>query len=133
MPGTTAAALGQRIETARRAAGLSRRQAWGLSGVSVSMIRKVEGGERRPSDSVLDALAKAMGTTPEELADGPRRTDSRVHQAIPELQRVIAAFDLPDDGPVRPLSAIAADVNRAVDDRVQSQYVRLAEQMPPLL
>lgn len=133
MPGTTAAALGLRIETARKAAGLSRRQVWESSGVSVSMIRKVEDGERRPSDSVLDALARTIGTAPEDLTEGPRRTDSRVHQAIPELQRVIAAYDLPDDGPVRPVSAIAGDVDRTVDDRVQSQYVSLAQQIPPLL
>ncbi|WP_224274116.1 helix-turn-helix domain-containing protein [Streptomyces sp. LS1784] len=133
MPGTTAAALGQRIETARHAAGLTRHQVFDASGVSVSMLRKVEGGERWPSDSVLDALARAVQTTPEELLAGPRRTDSRVHQAIPELQRVIAAYDLPEDGPVRPLPELAAAVDRAVEDRVQSQYARLAEQMPRLL
>ncbi|MFD8749679.1 helix-turn-helix domain-containing protein [Kitasatospora sp. NPDC059577] len=87
MPGTTAAALGQRIETARHAAGLTRRQVCDVSGVSISMIRKTEGGERRPSDAVLDALARAVQTTPEELLGGPRRTDSRVHQAVPELAR----------------------------------------------
>lgn len=97
------------------------------------MIRKVEGGERWPSDPVLDALARALRATPEELLAGPRRTDSRVHHAVPELQRVIASYDLPDDGPVRPLPQLAADVDRAVEDRVQSQYARLAEQMPALL
>ncbi|MBV6697419.1 helix-turn-helix domain-containing protein [Kitasatospora aureofaciens] len=133
MPGATAAALGQRIETARHAARLTRRQVCDASGVSLSMLRKMEGGERWPSDSVLDAVARAVRATPEELLDGPRRTDSRVHHAIPELQRVIAAYDLPDDGPVRPLPQLAADVDLAVEDRVQSQYARLAEQMPPLL
>ncbi|MFB7908094.1 helix-turn-helix domain-containing protein [Kitasatospora sp. NPDC056076] len=133
MPGTTAAALGQRIETARHAAGLTRRQVHEASGVSISMLRKVEDGERWPSDAVLDALAQAVQTTPEELLAGPRRTDSRVHQAVPELQRVIAAYDLPEDGPVRSLRELAADVDQAVEDRVQSQYVRLAEQVPVLL
>ncbi|MFD8787998.1 helix-turn-helix domain-containing protein [Kitasatospora sp. NPDC059599] len=71
MPGTTAAALGQRIETARHAAGLTRRQVFDVSGVSISMIRKTEGGERWPSDAVLDALARAVQTTPEELLGGP--------------------------------------------------------------
>ncbi|MEU8927103.1 helix-turn-helix transcriptional regulator [Kitasatospora sp. NPDC048545] len=133
MPGTTAAALGQRIETARHAAGLTRRQVCDVSGVSISMIRKTEGGERWPSDAVLDALARAVQTTPEELLGGPRRTDSRVHQAVPELQRVIAAYDLPDDGPVRPFPQLAAAVDLAVEYRVQSQYARLAEETPPLL
>ncbi|MGW2371642.1 helix-turn-helix domain-containing protein [Kitasatospora sp. NPDC001683] len=133
MPGTTAAALGQRIETARLAAGLTRRRLEELTGVSYSTIRKVEGGERSPGDGVLDALARALGRTPEDLLEGPGRTDSRVHEAIPELQRVIAAYDLPDDGPVRPLHELAADVDRVVEARVQSQYAHLAEQVPHLL
>ncbi|MFJ8474182.1 helix-turn-helix domain-containing protein [Kitasatospora sp. NPDC094011] len=133
MPGATAAALGQRIETARLSAGLTRRQLEKLSGVSYSTIRKVEGGDRSPGDGVLDALARALDRTPEDLLEGPGRTDSRVHRAIPELQRVIATYDLPEDGPVRPLPLLAADVGQAVEDRVQSQYARLAERMPPLL
>ncbi|MEV7356236.1 helix-turn-helix transcriptional regulator [Kitasatospora sp. NPDC091276] len=133
MPGTTATALGQRIETARLARRLTRRQLEKLSGVSYSTIRKVEGGERSPGDGILEALARALDRTPEDLLDGPGRTDSRVHEAIPNLQRAIAAYDLPEDGPVRSLPLLAADVGRAVEDRVQSRYAHLAEQMPQLL
>ncbi|MFE6868285.1 helix-turn-helix domain-containing protein [Kitasatospora sp. NPDC057692] len=125
--------LGLRLETARAVAHLSRRQLAEASGVSESMIQKVGDGRRIPSDQVLEALATALGTTPEELMDGPARTDSRVHQTIPELQRTIAVYDLPEDGPVRPLAQIAADVDAAVEDRVQSQYVRLGERAPALL
>ncbi|WP_327073439.1 helix-turn-helix transcriptional regulator [Kitasatospora purpeofusca] len=133
MPAPSTSALGLRIETARAAARLSRRELAERSGVSPSMIQKVGDGRRAPSDQVLQALATALGTTPEELLDGPGRTDSRVHHAIPELQRVIAAYDLPEDGPVRPLARIADDVADGTQDRVQSQYVRLAEQSPMLL
>ncbi|MFD4394629.1 helix-turn-helix domain-containing protein [Kitasatospora sp. NPDC058478] len=133
MPGATATALGQRIETARLASGLTRRRLEELSGVSYSTIRKVEGGERSPGDGILEALARALDRTPEDLLDGPGRTDSRVHEAIPTLQRAIAAYDLPEDGPVRSLPLLAADVERAVEDRVQSRYAHLAEQMPQLL
>ncbi len=133
MPGATAHALGRRLETARAAAGLTRRELQDTSGVSVSMIRKVEGGERAPGDSVLEALARSVGTTPEELLGGPGRTDSRVHQAIPALQRVIAAYDLPDDGPVRPLPDLATAVQATIEDRVNSRYGQLIERVPALL
>ncbi|MFJ6623421.1 helix-turn-helix domain-containing protein [Kitasatospora sp. NPDC091335] len=133
MPGTTVVALGQQIETARHAATLTRRQVCAASGVSISMLRKVENGERRPSDAVLEALARAVRTSPEDLLDGPRRTDSRVHQAIPALRQVIAAYDLPADGPVRPLRLLAADVETAVENRVEARYAHLVEQMPILL
>ncbi|WP_316528283.1 helix-turn-helix domain-containing protein [Kitasatospora brasiliensis] len=133
MPGTTAAVLGQQIETARYAAGLTRRQVCDASGVSISMLRKVERGERRPSDQVLETLARAVRSTPEDLLGGTRRTDSRVHRDIPALRRVIAAYDLPEDGPVRPLQQIAADVEAAVEDRVEARYARLGDRAPGLL
>ncbi|MER5355704.1 helix-turn-helix transcriptional regulator [Kitasatospora sp. NPDC002551] len=133
MPAPSATSLGLRLETARAAARLSRRELAERSGVSPSMLQKIGDGRRTPSDQALGAIATALGTTPEELLSGPARTDSRVHQTIPELRRAIAVYDLPEDGPVRPLAQIAADVATAVDDRVQSQYVRLGDQMPSLL
>jgi transcriptional regulator with XRE-family HTH domain len=133
MPGRTAIELGKRIETARHAAELTRRQLEEKSGVSYSTIRKVERAERSPSDGILEALARALGRTPDELLDGPGRTDSRVHQAIPALQAAVAAYDLPEDGPVRSLHELAAAVDQATSDRVNSRYGRLAEAIPGLL
>ncbi|WP_354643834.1 helix-turn-helix transcriptional regulator [Kitasatospora camelliae] len=133
MPTTTAAALGARIETARLAAGLTRRRVEDLSGVSYGMIRHIEAGNRWPSDSILHALAHAIGTTPEALLDGPGRTDSRVHSAIPGIRQIIATYDLPDDGPIRPLNQVAQDVAAATRQRVDSQYGQLAEGVACLL
>ncbi|MFD0350619.1 hypothetical protein ACFQ0M_40505 [Kitasatospora aburaviensis] len=97
------------------------------------MIHKVGTAERKPSGQVLEALARVLHTTPEYLLGGPVRTDSGVHHAIPGLQRVIAAYDLPEDGQVRTLPKLAAAVDLAVEDRLQSRYTRLAEQTPALL
>jgi transcriptional regulator with XRE-family HTH domain len=129
----TAAQLGYRVATARAIASMTRAGLYEASGVSVSMIRAVEGGTRTPSDAVLDALARALGTTADDLLGGPGRTDSRVHLAIPALQAAIAAYDIPDDGPVRPLAQIARDVASLTDDRVQSRYGQLIERVPALL
>ncbi|MFF0297756.1 helix-turn-helix domain-containing protein [Kitasatospora sp. NPDC004614] len=133
MPAATATHLGYRVAAARAAIGLTRRETYEASGVSVSMIRAVEGGTRTPSDTVLEALARALHTTPEYLADGPGRTDSRVHQAIPALQAAITTYDLPEDGPVRPLRDLAAAVEEMTTARVNSQYSHVAERVPTLL
>ncbi|MFJ4680031.1 helix-turn-helix domain-containing protein [Kitasatospora sp. NPDC088783] len=133
MPGTAAAHLGYRVAAARAAAGLSRREVYESSGVSVSMIRAVEAGTRSPGDAVLAAIARALRTTPEDLAGGPGRTDSRVHQAIPALQAAIAVYDLPDDGPVRPLRELAAAVEEMTEARVNSRYSLIAGNIAPLL
>jgi transcriptional regulator with XRE-family HTH domain len=125
--------LGYRIAAARALAGLTRAQVCEASGVSVSMLRKLEDGERNPSDTLLDQLAEALGTTAGELLSGPGRTDSRVHQTIPAIQASIAAYDLPDDGPTRPLAALAAAVDELTQHRVDSRYGQLAEQAPAVL
>ncbi|MGF1425100.1 helix-turn-helix domain-containing protein [Kitasatospora sp. LaBMicrA B282] len=129
----SAVLLGYRIATARALSGMTRAQVCEASGVSLSMLRKVEGGERSPSDAVLDALAEALGTTAGELLGGPGRTDSRVHRMIPAIQSAIAVYDLPGDGPVRTAAALEAAVDELTQHRVQSRYGRLAEQAPGLL
>ncbi|MER8182734.1 helix-turn-helix transcriptional regulator [Kitasatospora sp. NPDC094015] len=133
VPRNSAAHLGIRIQTARAAAGLTRREVVEASGVSLGMLRKVEAGERTPGDAVLEALARVLRTPPEELLGGPGRTNSRVHRAIPAIRDAIASYDLPDDGPVRPYRALAAAVHATVQDRVDSEYVHLAEGTPALL
>lgn len=129
----TASELGLRIATARSAAQLTQQRLADAAGVSLPTIFKIEQGRRAPSDTTLHAIADALHTTPDHLLDGPGHTDSRVHQAIPAIRDTIATYDLPDDGPVRPLTQIATDVQAAVQQRVNAQYARLAEGMPPLL
>lgn len=125
--------LGLRIATARNAQQLTQQQLADRASVSLPTIFKIEQGRRTPSDTTLQHIADALHTTPEHLLDGPGHSDSRVHQAIPAIRDAIATYDLPEDGPVRPLDQVAADVQRSVSLRVDAQYARLAEAMPPLL
>ncbi|WP_327069896.1 helix-turn-helix domain-containing protein [Kitasatospora sp. NBC_01302] len=131
MPSTVL--LGYRIASARAMTGLTRSQVSQVSGVSVSMLRKIEGGERAPSDALLDALAEALGTTADELLGGPGRTDSRVHRMIPDLRGTLASYDSPDDGPVRPIEQLAITVDEMTEHRVNSRYGQLIELAPALL
>lgn len=101
--------------------------------VSLSMLRKIEQGTRVPSDHVLDSIAAALGVDPSRLLGESGRLDSRVHDAIPALRKVIAAYDVPDDGPVRSLSALRAAVTGAVQKRLGAQYVLLSQTLPGLL
>ncbi|WP_307808192.1 helix-turn-helix transcriptional regulator [Streptomyces oryzae] len=103
------------------------------AGVSYSMVRAVERGARMPGASVLDAIAAALSVDPARLLGDRGHTDSRVHDEIPEISRVIAAYDLPQDGPARPLDELRATVFEAVDWRVGGQYLRIARKMPGLL
>lgn len=133
MPGTSTVELGKRLKAAAAAAHLTQAQLADASGVSLGMVRQIMQGHRTPSDNVLDCLARAVSVTPEELLGDTRRSDSRVHLAVPAIQAAISAYDLPDDGPVRPLRDLAAAVQATVDDRVNSRYAALAAGIAPLL
>ena len=57
----------------------------------------------------------------------------RVHGVIPLVRRALDAFDLPDDGPTRPLVEISADVAYVNEHRLEARYGALADALPDLL
>lgn len=125
--------VGCHIAAMRRMASMTQLELAAAAGVSYAMVRAVERGARRPSDDVLDALAGALSVDPSRLLGHRGRTDSRVHDMVPRLSKAIAAYDLPEDGPVRPLHELHAAVAELVTWRVGAQYLRIARTAPSLL
>ncbi|MFI6509930.1 helix-turn-helix domain-containing protein [Streptosporangium sp. NPDC050855] len=125
--------VGERIAAIRSARRMYQADLARAANVSISMLRKIEQGTRVPSDHMLDAIAAALGVDPSRLLGDSGRLDSRVHDAIPALREVIAAYDVPDKGPVRPLPALRASVADAVQKRLSAQYVLLSQNLPELL
>ncbi|MFJ6214179.1 helix-turn-helix domain-containing protein [Streptomyces sp. NPDC092296] len=125
--------ISDRVAAARTARGLTQRQLATAAQVSLAMVRAVEQGTRRPGEEVLAALARALRVDPTRLTGSPEVTDGRVHAAVPTIRHAIDAYDLPDDGPVRPLWQLAADVDAAVEQRLASQYAGLAAAVPALI
>lgn len=132
MPNSNSLAVGRRIAVERRARRMTQRDLADASGVSYAMVRAVERGARSPSESVIDALAATLRIDPLRLLSGHRRA-SRLQQALPALSAAVAAWDDPDDGPVRPLPVLRTAVAESVRWRLEAQYVRLAQEMPALL
>lgn len=125
--------VGPRIATARRARNLTQTELAAAAQVSISMLAKIERGARLPSEDTLDAIAATLAVDPSRLLAGGSRTDGRVHAAMPAISAAIATYDIPDDGPVRPLHDLTAAVDETVNLRLAAQYVRLAAIAPPLL
>lgn len=126
-------AIGRNVATARRMARMTQQQLAAASGVSYGMVRGIERGSRLPGDGVLGAIADALGVDPSRLLGHRARTDSRVHGQLPVLSRTIAVYDIPGDGPVRPLPELRAAVTRTVNWRLAAQYLRIAEGSPGLI
>lgn len=133
MPANHAVAVGRRIATARRLARMTQTDLSAASAVSYSMVRAVERGARVPSEPVLDAIAAALGVDPSRLLGAQDSGALRMHSALTELSAAVAAYDVPDDGPTRPLTELGATVTDTVSWRLGSQYARIAQHLPQLL
>ncbi|MFG3115213.1 helix-turn-helix domain-containing protein [Streptomyces sp. NPDC048197] len=133
MPSTVYQGAGPRIAYERRIAGLTQVDLARAAGVALGTIRKVERGERGVSDAVLTALADALDTDPSRLLPDRERPDDRVHEAMPGLSAVLAAYESPEDGPCRELPALRTAVASVVAYRLSAQYARIGRTVPGLL
>ncbi|MFE2096293.1 helix-turn-helix domain-containing protein [Streptomyces sp. NPDC059468] len=133
MPTLTYPGAGQRIAYQRRLAHMTQQQLADASGASLGAVRKIERGERNPSEGMLDAFADAMGVDPARLRYDAEPTRTPVHAALPALSAALATYDLPDEGPVRPLGELRAAVNEAALWRLAARYTRIARNLPDLL
>lgn len=125
--------VGPRIAAARRARHMTQEDLALAAQVSFGTIKGIERSVRMPSEDTLDAIAAALGRDPSRLAVGGTRAITRISAAMPALSAAIATYDLPEDGPVRPLRQLQAAVAEAVSLRLGAQYVRLAQMAPDLL
>ncbi|MFE0887146.1 helix-turn-helix domain-containing protein [Streptomyces rochei] len=101
--------------------------------VALGTIRKIERGERGVTDATLEAIADALGVDPARLRTDRGAAHTRVHDALPALSAAIAAYDLPDDGPTRPVRDLRAAVADAARWRLAAQYTRIVRALPELL
>ncbi|MBK3625905.1 helix-turn-helix transcriptional regulator [Streptomyces sp. MBT49] len=128
-----ASGVGQRIAYQRRLARMTQQQLADAAGASLGAVRKIEQGERTPSTAMLEAVADALGVDPSRLVDDRAPGRTRVHAALPALSAAIAAYDLPDDGPVRPLRELRAAVTEMADWRLAARYTAIARRAPELI
>ncbi len=127
------AGAGKRIAYQRRLARLTQQELARTAGVALGTARKIERGERGVGEGVSDAIAAALGIDVACLLPGRDRADDRVHRAMPELSAVLATYDMPEDGPTRPLSQLREAVAEVVTWRLAAQYVHISRQVPGLL
>jgi transcriptional regulator with XRE-family HTH domain len=86
---------------------------------------------REQAESEQQALRQDVGGYAERLGgQGAGRDDLPV---IAPLRRVLAAHDLPEDGPVRALSVLERAVGGLVEQRLDARYEQMTMVLPDLL
>lgn len=118
-------------------------------GFSEAVVRKWE--SRGDTITLVRQFADAMDTTYRRLDDNQA---ARFHKALqphstvvgttdnaatavqirlPDLRKALDTHDAPPDGPIRSLDLLRAAVASTVRDRLESNYLRLAIELPSLL
>lgn len=129
-------ASGHVIATVRKAAGWTQRQLADRAHVSLSLLQKVEVGDRPATHGMLAATARALRVPVERLSGQPyadTHRDERVHHEVDVLRSVMRRYDLPDQIRLRPLDEIAADVQGLAKLRAAAEYGKLAARLPALI
>ncbi|MFJ8793217.1 helix-turn-helix domain-containing protein [Streptomyces sp. NPDC102462] len=131
----SARSVGERIAYYRSATRprMTQQQLADAACVALGTIRKIERGERGVSPPTLEAIADALGVDPSRLLSDRGAAMSRVRDALPAMSAAIAVYDLPDDGPVRPLTTLHELVEAAAAWRLAAQYTPIARTLPGLL
>ncbi|MGW4021611.1 helix-turn-helix domain-containing protein [Streptomyces sp. NPDC005009] len=135
MPVHTDGGVGRRIAYYRSVMRpkLTQQQLADAACVALGTIRKIERGERGVTDATLEAIADALGVDLGRLRTDRGAVHTRVHDALPALSAAIATYDVPEDGPVRPLQELRTAVADAIQWRVAARYTRIVRELPGLL
>lgn len=145
-PESSAAHLfGARLRLLREERGLSQNALGAAVFCSGHLIGKIEKGERRPNEVLVrqcENVLRANGTlidlfagliSEREGAGGAGASAASVAALLPALRQALNAHDLPEDGPVRPLSRLQQAVGQLVDWRLNSNYLDLGRHLLVIL
>lgn len=112
-------AVGRRVRHRRRALGLSQDELAARAGVSRQAVGALEGGKHLPRVDAAVGLARALGTTVEDLlAVGPPRAVPVLGESLPEEGRPVRAAQVGDHTVVLPLPTAADGESWPVPDAV---------------
>ncbi|MEU1547208.1 helix-turn-helix domain-containing protein [Nocardia sp. NPDC005745] len=125
--------VGGRTARARKLARLTQTQLAHKANLSLSLLRKVEQGDRPASPAFIAAVARVLGLNVADLTGQPYiqdRTDTAAHAAIPELRRAIVAFnDEPLAGPTT-FEELTDAVDRVREGMRRAHYSELTADLP---
>ncbi len=128
--------IGRQIALLRKASRLTQRQLACRVDVSLSLLQKVEVGDRAVSNGLLSGVARELRVPIEKLTGQPYtddRKDDATHRRVEAIRTVLRGYDLPDDVPVRGVDDLAGDVREMARLRSAADYGKMAARLPALL
>ncbi|WP_040405922.1 helix-turn-helix domain-containing protein [Amycolatopsis nigrescens] len=122
---------GRNVATLRKARDMSQVKLAREAGVSVSLLSKIEVGDRALSQGVAAALARAMHVTLGEVL-GKAHVEQDQEANLKYLRSTIRRFDLPGEAPANP-EFLSHDLDALADLRGDAKLAEVLEKTPALL
>ncbi|WP_019633213.1 helix-turn-helix domain-containing protein [Actinomadura atramentaria] len=132
---TTRPDLGERLRSVRKRRGMTQRELASDAGVSLSLVRKLEQGERDNTRlETLRRLAAALHVRTAELIDGPSARQARPDDELWEPVRnalLGAGGETPEEPPTVP--GVSAALAALMPFFAHDEYAQLSVALPALL
>lgn len=122
---------GRNVAILRKERGMNQTKLARKAGVSLSLLSKIEIGDRTLCQGVAAALAHAMGVTLDEVL-GKARIKKNDEANLKELRSAIRRFDLPGEAPEYP-ERLIHEVAEIIDLRSDANLSGLLDKLPVLL
>ncbi|MFD8332593.1 helix-turn-helix domain-containing protein [Streptomyces solisilvae] len=122
---------GANVAVCRKVCGFSQVALARRAGVSVSLLSKIEVGDRALTQGIAAALAQAMGLTLDELL-GTAPVERTDEKSLAALNYAIRRFDIPDTPPSHPedLPRELAELN---EHRYRTELSAVLQKLPGVL
>ncbi|WP_260462755.1 helix-turn-helix domain-containing protein [Streptomyces sp. TRM72054] len=122
---------GANVAVCRKGRGLSQVALARRAGVSVSLLSKIEVGDRALTQGIAAVLARAMGLTLDELL-GTAPVERADENSLTALNYAVRRFDIPDVPPAHPedLPRQLAELN---EHRYRTQLSAVLQKLPGVL
>ncbi len=123
---------GSRLAELRKERDLTQAALARRAGVSLSLLSKIEVGDRALTPAVAAAIARAL-----QISLGALYGEAEVSQdqsvLLEDLRTAVRRYDIPDQTPVPDPGQLRVDVDQAITLREQSDHARLLRMLPGLL
>ncbi|MEV5652939.1 helix-turn-helix transcriptional regulator [Nocardia sp. NPDC052254] len=128
--------VGEHVARARKLARLTQVQLAHKANISLSLLRKVEQGDRAASPAFIASSARVLGVGVGDLTGQPYpspRTDAGAHATIPALRRSIIAFD--DEPLSKPMTFedLTVALDRVREGMRRARYADLTAELPDVI
>ncbi|WP_190856090.1 helix-turn-helix transcriptional regulator [Actinomadura sp. RB99] len=128
--------VGERLRAVRKRRGLTQRELSSLSGVSISLIRKLEQGEKEDTRlETLRKLASALSVSTSDLIESPARgvLESNGHEQWEPVRRALNGRHGTSPGEAPTVRGVSDALAALMPLFSGDQYSRLSAALPPLL